>query len=130
MASPNEPLFLTLAEIVQIHSDQIMRYGGSRGIRDLGALESAVAQPEASFGGEFLHKDIYEMAAAYTFHICHNHPFVDGNKRTALACGLVFLELNGISLSDPKGSLYEAMLNVAKGKMLKDLLAGLLRKLS
>ncbi len=80
-----EPCFLTLAEVIEIHVDQIKRYGGRQGIRDFGLLESALAQPEASFGGEWLHRDVYEMAAAYAYHICQNHPFIDGNKRTALA---------------------------------------------
>jgi death-on-curing protein len=83
-------LFLTLAEAIEIHTDQIHRYGGQSGVRDLGLLESALAQPEASFAGEWLHGDIYEMAAAYAYHLCQNHPFVDGNKRTALTTALVF----------------------------------------
>jgi death-on-curing protein len=77
--------FLTLAEITEIHSDQIRRYGGKGGTRDINLLSSATAMPYASFSGDFLHKDIYEMAAAYAFHICRNHPFIDGNKMTALA---------------------------------------------
>ena len=124
-----EPLFLTLAEVIEIHADQITRYGGQGGIRDLGLLESALAQPEASFAGEWLHTGPYEMAAAYAFHLCRNHPFVDGNKRTALACALVFLELNGMSLRDPQGLLKEAMLKIASGKLSKASLAIVLRQL-
>ncbi len=84
----------------------------------------------AGFDGKLLHQDIFEMAAAYAFHICRNHPFVDGNKRTALACALVFLELNGISLLDPEGRLYPAMLDVASGTLDKNALADILRSLS
>lgn len=124
-----EILFLTLAEVIEIHSDQIKRYGGSHGIRDMNLLSSAIAMPHASFHGEFLHSDIYEMAAAYAFHLCNNHPFVDGNKRAALASALVFLELNGINISDPKGRLYEGMLGLAEGKLKKDEFAGILREL-
>lgn len=124
-----EPVFLTLAEVVEIHNDQIKRYGGSRILRDLGLLESALAQPEASFSGEWLHKDLYEMAAAYAYHLCQNHPFVDGNKRTALACALVFMELNGVSIQDPKGQLKTAMLKIAAGEMGKNEFANFLRKL-
>ncbi len=91
-----EPLFLTLAEVIEIHNDQIKRYGGSAAIRNIGLLQSAIAQPPASFSGQWLHGDIFMMAAAYAFHICGNHPFIDGNKRTALASALVFLRLNGI----------------------------------
>ncbi len=109
--------FLTLAEVVEIHADQITRYGGSDGVRDINLLSSAVAVPYASFSGSFLHADVYEMAAAYAFHICQNHPFVDGNKRTALASALVFLELNDISILDPAGKLYHAMISIASGKL-------------
>lgn len=84
------PVFLTLDEALDIHRDQIQRYGGSSGIRDLGLLQSALAQPQAAFAGQFLHADLIEMAAAYLFHITQNHPFVDGNKRTGTAAALVF----------------------------------------
>lgn len=125
-----EPLFLTLAEVIEVHADQISRYGGQGGARDLGLLESALAQPEASFAGEWLHEDLHEMAAAYAYHVCQNHPFVDGNKRTALACALVFLELNGIAIHDPKGLLKDAMLDIAAGKAGKSAFARLLRRLT
>ena len=123
------PTFLRLADVVRIHVDQIEGYGGRTGIRDPGLLQSALAMPQASFGGEWLHRDLYEMAAAYAFHLCQNHPFVDGNKRTALACALVFLELNGISIEDPEGRLYEALMDIASGSMEKLGLADLLRAL-
>lgn len=122
-------LFLTLAEAIEIHTDQIHRYGGQSGVRDLGLLESALAQPEASFAGAWLHGDIYEMAAAYAYHLCQNHPFVDGNKRTALTTALVFLELNGISILDPRARLENAMIRMASGEMNKENFAKVLRKL-
>ena len=125
----NEPQFLTLAEVVDLHADQLRRYGGQAGVRDVGLLQSALAQPEASFGGAWLHRDLYEMAAAYAYHLCQNHPFIDGNKRAALACALVFLEMNGIPISDPKGLLKNAMLRTASGKLGKPALAELLRGL-
>jgi death on curing protein len=81
-------IFLTLSEVVEIHTDQIERFGGDPGIRDLGLLSSAVATPYATFQQTFLHEDIFDMASAYAFHICQNHAFVDGNKRTALASTL------------------------------------------
>ncbi|MBI5787983.1 MAG: type II toxin-antitoxin system death-on-curing family toxin [Candidatus Schekmanbacteria bacterium] len=124
-----EIIFLTLAEAVEIHSNQIKLYGGHDGIQNMRLLESAVAMPYASFGDELLHRDIFEMAAAYAYHICQNHPFVDGNKRAALACALVFLELNGISLLDPEDLLYSAMMDVALGKLDKKKLAELFSKL-
>lgn len=121
--------FLTLAEVIEIHTDQIQRYGGSEGVRDMNLLSSAVSMPYASFSGSFLHSDIYEMAAAYAFHICQNHPFIDGNKRTALASALVFLELNSVSISDPKGRLYDAMMSLANGEMNKTELSKILKEL-
>ena len=121
--------FLTLAEVVEIHADQIHRYGGTDGIRDINLLSSAVAMPYASFSGSFLHADIDEMAAAYAFHMCQNHPFVDGNKRTALASSLVFLELNGINISDPKMKLYKDMMLLAAGNLGKTEFAEILKNL-
>lgn len=128
MADP-DPVFLTLAEVIDVHGDQIRRYGGQTGLRDLGLLESALAQPQASFGGQWLHEDLYAMAAAYAYHLCQNHPFLDGNKRAALATALVFLELNGVSLLDPRGRLKDAMLRMASGKVSKADFALVLRKL-
>jgi len=124
-----EIIFLTLAEVTDIHRAQIERYSGSQGIRDMNLLSSAVAMPSATFSGEFLHSDIYEMAAAYAFHISQNHPFIDGNKRTALAAALVFLELNGISISDPDGKLYDAMIGIANGTLNKKDFAKILKNL-
>jgi death on curing protein len=76
-----EPLFLSVADVLGLHDDQLRLFGGSAGVRDQGALESAVAMPEATFDDEFLHEDIFHIAAAYAFHIAENQPFVDGNKR-------------------------------------------------
>ena len=124
-----DPIFLTLAEVIEVHVDQIRRYGGQAGLRDLGLLQSALAQPQASFAGQWLHNDLYAMAGAYAYHLCQNHPFIDGNKRTALASALVFLELNGISLLDPRGRLKNAMFRIASDKMKKEEFERLLRKL-
>jgi death on curing protein len=102
-----------MGEVLLILQDQIRRYGGAYGVRDLDLLSSALAMPAASFEGKYLHGDLYGQAAAYAFHICQNHPFVDGNKRTALATALVFLSLNGIELEDPKKELYALMMDVS-----------------
>lgn len=120
-------LFLTLAEVISIHRNQIELYGGQQGVRDLGLLQSTLAQPEASFLGEWLHEDVYTMASAYAFHICQNHPFFDGNKRTALASALVFLEMNGISIDDPKNKLLQMMFDMAKGEVNKQQFAQILK---
>lgn len=124
------PAFLTLAEVLEIHQDQIERYGGTQGVRDMGLLESAIAMPQATFGDEFLHPSLCEMAAAYAYHIAENQPFLDGNKRTALASALIFLDLNGVGLEDPKGRLYRAMIEVGTRKLDKHGLAGLLERLA
>ena len=123
------PDFLTLADVVEIHKNQILLYGGEYGIRDIRLLESALAQPEASFGGEWLHADLHEMAAAYAFHICMNHPFLDGNKRAALVAALVFLEINSAPLLDPKEKLCNAMIKMARGQMSKKDFSSILREL-
>ena len=88
--------FLGLQEVLEIHRDQVTRYGGTAGIRDLDLLKSALGMPGATFNGEFLHTDVYEMAAAYLFHLVKNHPFLDGNKRVGAVAALVFLTLHGI----------------------------------
>lgn len=124
-----EPVFLTLAEVAEIHSNQIETYGGTLGVRDMHLLQSALAQPEASFGGSWLHEDLFEMAAAYAFHLCQNHPFLDGNKRTALTSALVFLEINGVSVLDPKQKLLDSLLGISQGKLSKQEFSEILRKL-
>lgn len=124
-----DPFFLTLAEVIEVHTDQLRRYGGQGGVRDFGLLESALAQPEASFSGAWLHATLHDMAAAYAYHLCQNHPFIDGNKRTALACALLFLELNGIAILDPQGRLKDGMWQLASGHMTKVALARLLKTL-
>ena len=95
-------LFLTLAEVVEIHQDSIARYGGSPGIRSQGLLESALAQPAAMFGGEYLHAFPHEMGAAYLFHLVMNHPFVDGNKRIGAMTARVFLLINDVAFDPPE----------------------------
>ena len=125
-----EPEFLTLDDVLLIHDEQIEAYGGIQGIRDKGLLESAVMMPQASFGGEYLHKDLFEMAAAYAFHIAENQPFLDGNKRTALVSALVFLDINGFEILDEGMKLYEAMIAIANKEMDKSDLAELLKNLS
>ena len=125
-----EPSFLTLADVIKIHVDQIERYGGQVGFRDLGLLQSALAMPRGSFGQEWLHRDLYEMAAAYAFHVSQNHPFVGGNKRTGLVCALAFLEINDVSIADVEGRLYDAMVDAASGALDKLGLASVFRALS
>ncbi len=111
--------FLSTKDALQIHAQQLSRFGGAEGLRDERLLESALAQPQASFGGKYLYGTVYEMAAAYLFHIVSNHPFIDGNKRAGLLCALTFLEINGIEVDDPHRSLYDLTYGVAEGKIEK-----------
>ena len=108
--------FLSIEDVLFMHANQINLYGGEHGVRDPHALESAIAQPQAGVGGEYFHHDLYEMAAAYLFHIVKNHPFLDGNKRSGATAALAFLDLNGVEIEAPKGSLYDLTISVATGQ--------------
>ena len=114
-----DPRFLTLAEILLIHADQIRNYGGKYGLLDIRLLSSALAQPEASYAGDYLHNDLFAMAGAYAYHLCQNHPFMDGNKRTALAAALVFLDINGVVIEEREDQLFDMMMAIATGKAAK-----------
>jgi len=112
-----EPTFLTLAEVLEIHKQQIEMYGGCHGLRDAGALESAVAMPMTSFEGRYLHPTIPAMAAAYLFHIAQNHPFLDGNKRVGANAAITFLRLNDWEPTFTEDELVEVVLAVATGEL-------------
>ena len=103
-------------------------YGGSGGLRDLELLRSAIAMPETTFDGDYLHPSVFEMAAAYLFHLARNHPFVDGNKRTALMCALVFLGSNGERLRANPGELHSLVDGVAAGQLDKAEVSVFLRR--
>lgn len=112
-----DPLFLSLSEVLEIHQDQVTRYGGAAGIRDIELLKSALGMPSATYGGQFLHTDIYEMTAACLFHLVKNHPFVDGNKRAGAVAALVFLYLNGFDFDAPEDDFAEMVQAVARGDL-------------
>lgn len=126
----DDPIFLTVGDVLALHIDQIREFGGAEGLRDEGGSESAVAQASATYGGKYLHSGPFEMAAAYAFHIAENHPFIDGNKRAALNAAIVFLGLNGFDVVDDEGCLYEAILGLATGEWTKGRMAELLERLS
>ena len=121
------PRFLSLDDVLDSHAEQIAAYGGSDGVRDLGLLQSAVSQPEATYSGRYLHNDLFEMAAAYLFHIVQNHPFIDGNKRVGLEAALLFLEINGVSVEATDDALVDLVLETAQGQKSKERIAGFLR---
>jgi death on curing protein len=115
--------FLPETIVIAIHDDQIRLYGGVYTIRDAAALDAALHMPQAQFGGEYLHPTIFHMAAAYGFHLCQNHPFVDGNKRTAGMAMFTFLLLNGLEPTATEADYYATMMAVATGQMSKEQLA-------
>ncbi len=120
--------FLSLEDVLEVHADQINRYGGRQGIRDQGLLISAIAQPHALFGGNYLHPTIHDKAAAYLFHLSQNHPFVDGNKRVAVVSALMFLAMNDYSFDYDEKSLEKMTFSVAKGTLKKTEIAYFLSK--
>jgi len=120
-----EPVFLSLDEVLEIHDQQIERYGGSPGVRDVAGLESAVATPQATFEGQFLHTSIPAMAAAYLFHLCQNHPFIDGNKRVGANAAIAFLFINGWEPAFDPDELVEVVLSVASSRLSKPALLAL-----
>lgn len=119
-----EPRFLTLLEVLTLHETAIDEHGGSHGIRDQGLLESALAMPRQGFGDQYANEFPFGMAAAYAFHICKNHPFVDGNKRTAFAAMVVFLRMNGWSLTADEEAAASRIIEMATDVMDKEKLAG------
>ena len=119
--------FLTLDEVLEIHRHQIDVYGGSHGVKNQGLLESAIAQPEAGFNGQYLCQDIYEMAAAYLFHIVQNHPFHDGNKRAGAMCAFSFLGMNDLHLVASQEEFEKLVMDTANGKSLKPAIAKFFR---
>ncbi|MCX6597520.1 MAG: type II toxin-antitoxin system death-on-curing family toxin [Acidobacteria bacterium] len=116
MASTLQPDFLSIEDVLEIQREQIERYGGSHGLRDRGGLESALAVPQATFGGEWLHPTIPAMAAAYLFHLCQNHAFIDGNKRVRANAAIVFLFLNGWEPLFTEAELVDVVLRVASSQ--------------
>lgn len=112
--------FLSVANIITIHGRLIEEFGGDEGLRDRGLLESAAAMPQAMFSGQYLHSTLAEMAAAYHFHLCSNHPFIDGNKRVAVASAELFLVLNGFELKATDNELENITLELASGKLSKE----------
>ena len=123
-----EPIFLGLDEVLEIHHDQIERYGGTPGMRDINLLQSALAQPTAGFSGGYFHEDIFAMAAAYLFHIIQNHPFIDGNKRTGAVAAVVFLALNDIDFEAGEDEFESIVQAVAEGRIDKITVADFFRE--
>jgi len=114
--------------VLTIHQDQIRRYGGKPGVRDNNLLSSALAQAKMTAGGKYIHRTIFEKAAAYGYHVCRNHAFVDGNKRVSFVLMVVFLERNGWELRVSDEEAYSTMMELAAGTVAKRTLAKWLKK--
>jgi death-on-curing protein len=124
--TPENCFHLTVDIVREIH---ITKFGGSDGVREMALLESAVVTPQASYGGQSVYADVIEIAAAYLFYLCRNHPFIDGNKRTALGACIVFLRLNGIEPTTDSAEWEELTLAVASSVLDRDETTVRLRKL-
>lgn len=112
--------FLTVFQILELHQRLIETSGGTGGIRDFGALESALAQPEMTFGGEDLYPTLIDKAGALAYSVCMNHPFIDGNKRVAHAAMEIFLVLNGFEIDAPIDKQEKCFLDMASGKVTRE----------
>lgn len=114
---PSDCIHLSVEIVREIHREVLAAFGGPEGVRDQGLLESAVAAPRASIAGESPFADLVEVAAAYLFYLCRNHPFVDGNKRTAMTAAIVFLRLNGIEPSSDGADWEALVVDVASSRL-------------
>ncbi len=123
----DEPIFLTVDEVIALHDMQLVHFGGLPGLRDAGLRESAVAMPQAGFGGEYVHHDLYEMAAAYLFHLVKNHPFADGNKRVGFHAAYTFLRLNQVQPTLTESEAYDLVIATAEGRANKSHIAEVFR---
>jgi death-on-curing protein len=128
-ATPDDCVHLGIDTVREIHAEAIKQFGGLNGVRDENLLASAVLTPQSSFGGKSPYADIVEIAAAYLFYICSNHPFVDGNKRTAMMAAIVFLRLNRIEPLPDSGKWEKLMLDIAASKIDRNETTARLRKL-
>ncbi len=120
--------FIPVDAVLEIHDDLIDAYGGLKGIRDFGLLLSALEMPKAAFGGEDLHPSLYDKAAAYLYHVVKNHPFIDGNKRTAAALSLTFLEINKAKYEIDILAFEELVVATAEGVVTKKDIAQFLKE--
>ncbi len=120
--------FIPEEVVLTVHTDLLHRYGGEAGIRDQHLLDSALAQPKMTAGGKYIHKTVFDKAAAYGFHVCMNHPFVDGNKRVSLVLMDIFLQKNGWEIIAPEKETYVMMISLASGKLKKSQLSHWLKE--
>lgn len=128
-ATPEDCVHLSVETVREIHAEALTRFGGLDGVRDENLLASAVLTPQSSFGGKSPYADLVEIAGAYLFYLSGNHPFIDGNKRTAMMAAIVFLRLNGIEPAPDSVEWERLVLDVASSKLDRDETTRRLRKL-
>ena len=128
-ATPDDCFHLTIEIVREIHAEALKEFGGLNGIRDEGLLASAVFAPQSSFAGKSPYTDLIDVAAAYLFYLCRNHPFLDGNKRTAMGAAIVFLRLNGAEPAPDSEAWERLVLDVASSKLGREQTTQRLRKL-
>lgn len=124
----DDPVWISGELVIAIHKRQLAEHGGIDGVRDMGLLDSALARPRQQFAYADPKPDACALAAAYSYGIAGNHPFLDGNKRSAFVICRVFLVLNGQDIDADKTALYETFFRLADGSLSEDQLAGWLRK--
>lgn len=123
-----QPKFLTFEQVIGLHNLQIDQFGGLHGVKNEGLLLSALGQAESGFGNQYFHKDLYEMAAAYLFHLVKNHAFHDGNKRIAALTAAVFLEVNGLMVIADEDEFENLVIEAAQSLVTKEQIAEFFRK--
>jgi death-on-curing protein len=128
-ATADDCFHLSVDIVREIHAEALRQFGGLDGVRDENLLASAVLTPQSSFGGKSPYTDIVDVAAAYLFYICRSHPFLDGNKRTAMMASIIFLRLNGIEPQPDSERWEKLMLDIAASRLDRDQTTARLRKL-
>ena len=128
-ATPEDCFHLTIEIVREIHKEAVKNFGGLDGIRDEALLASAVLAPQSSFGGKSPYVDLIDIGAAYLFYLCRNHPFLDGNKRAAMASAIVFLRLNGFNPAADSDDWEQLVLDAAASKIDREQTTHPLRKL-
>lgn len=126
--SLDKPKFLTLAEVLYLHDESLARYGGAEGIHEPGLVESAIVSAQNVFW--YGYGNLFDVSAAYAFHLAESQAFVDGNKRTAVAAAISFLRWNGVRFPKDDGSVYQAMIAVVEKRLDKTGLAAVLKQMS
>ena len=127
--TPADCVHLSIEIVRAIHAEALRQFGGLKGVRDENLLASAVLTPQSTFGGKSPYVDILEIAGAYLFYLCRNHPFLDGNKRTAMMAAIIFLRLNGIEPAPDSERWEKLMLDVAGSDLDRDQTTKRLRRL-